>query len=447
MQTLAQINLLAAFYDESWTLPCPTLRRIFEYFSSMYPGGTTVRQRCSMLSVEVVYIDRDDAHSSHERVYVIANGWYMHPLKNKDNFNFPFSQNIVPLFISFHCANKKILSPGVVGYLQEHSPIGCRDLATLGMLKHFKIPAYFSGCLTSCIRVDMNSGSYKNGSCISVDVLRGHNNTTHKVCSQMSRENRLSRALNLLQDYAGCASLQSSRIHCVLPAKAVQARNVAFTPPANRDITWYEQDRLDGLLQLMSCDKSREVLAMAISAHVIEQLDYLLVEEESSFNHDFSSSSCSLGIYPSPVTFDISKSPLLVPWSCVRLLAPSRITTSFTENLDDVCAGLPFIVKISLVNTLTYIFSNIPTHAFTASTTVYAKLDDDIVEVSKTLSSQRDVLITLVVSNITDLQLMDLRQQTRKYSNVLLMKINKKTERIELFVVVCGLIERHRPTY
>lgn len=81
-----------------------------------------------------------------EKMKVILNGWFMHRPEN-----FPPSNDIVPLFISFHlrpCRAEEFLTERTVAYLKAHGPIGCRDLNTKALLEARGIPAYFSNCLT-----------------------------------------------------------------------------------------------------------------------------------------------------------------------------------------------------------------------------------------------------------------------------------------------------------
>lgn len=81
-----------------------------------------------------------------EECAVIMNGWYMwHPEQ------WPPSENIHPLFVSFHInkLNKdRIFIPESVQYLKKHEPIGCRDYFTCTILESVGIRNYFTGCLT-----------------------------------------------------------------------------------------------------------------------------------------------------------------------------------------------------------------------------------------------------------------------------------------------------------
>jgi hypothetical protein len=96
---------------------------------------------------KLVLISREHLDTYHgEELCVILNGWFMHYPKN-----FPPSDSIIPIFISFHL-NKSIkntfLTNSTIEYLKHHEPIGCRDLYTLDILSKHGIQAYFSGCLT-----------------------------------------------------------------------------------------------------------------------------------------------------------------------------------------------------------------------------------------------------------------------------------------------------------
>ena len=95
----------------------------------------------------ISYIDREYLNQfKEEKTKLILNGWFMHNVKN-----WPPSDNIKPLFISFHINNSAasgMLSKVGVDYLKKFQPIGCRDYNTEKILKDKGIDAYFSGCLT-----------------------------------------------------------------------------------------------------------------------------------------------------------------------------------------------------------------------------------------------------------------------------------------------------------
>lgn len=113
--------------------------------------------------VERETINRFD---SSEKVRLIMNAWWMwHPE------NFPPSESIIPLFISFHIVPsiaEKMLTPIVVEYLKKHEPIGARDVGTRDLLQKYGIKSYFSGCLTLTLGLKYKSEKH-DGTIIFVD--------------------------------------------------------------------------------------------------------------------------------------------------------------------------------------------------------------------------------------------------------------------------------------
>lgn len=103
------------------------------------------------------YVEREhmDEFVSTERVNVIMNAWWMHHPEN-----FPPSEWINPLFISFHIVPdiaKRLLSPDVISYLKRYEPIGTRDFSTSEILRQVGVDSYFSGCLTLTLGLQYKS--------------------------------------------------------------------------------------------------------------------------------------------------------------------------------------------------------------------------------------------------------------------------------------------------
>lgn len=64
---------------------------------------------------------------------------------------FPLSEDIIPVFLGFHCTDEKIIN-----YLgkKEYEPYGCRDLATMNEIKKSfgkDTNVFMSGCFTLCL--------------------------------------------------------------------------------------------------------------------------------------------------------------------------------------------------------------------------------------------------------------------------------------------------------
>jgi len=114
------------------------------------------------------YVEREhlDTFVSAEQVNLILNGWFMqHPE------NFPPSNSINPLFVSFHITPRvadALLSNETIKYLKRYEPIGARDLQTKELLESKGIKSYFSGCLTLTLGIKYKSEE-KDGSIYFVD--------------------------------------------------------------------------------------------------------------------------------------------------------------------------------------------------------------------------------------------------------------------------------------
>ena len=102
--------------------------------------------------VDVITVDRDA--STYKEVppdtWILAFGWFMHAIF-ESRYGFPFHRNLLPIFLSFHCNKRELLTAEALEYLRRHGPIGCRDWTTVDVLLSLDVPAFFSGCLTTTI--------------------------------------------------------------------------------------------------------------------------------------------------------------------------------------------------------------------------------------------------------------------------------------------------------
>lgn len=106
-----------------------------------------------------VFLNREELneYKEEEMVKLIMNGWFMHcPM------NWPPSDKILPLFVSFHInefVKNELTSEFSLDYLKKHEPIGCRDINTMLMLRDQGVNAYFSACLTLTLNQTISSQS------------------------------------------------------------------------------------------------------------------------------------------------------------------------------------------------------------------------------------------------------------------------------------------------
>ena len=98
-------------------------------------------------SDHILGLDRDRLNTYNgPSVKLVMNGWFM-----EEPSNWPPSNKIIPLFLSFHLnpsAQKEMLTPQGIKYLKAHQPIGCRDKYTQKTLEEKGVKTYFSACLT-----------------------------------------------------------------------------------------------------------------------------------------------------------------------------------------------------------------------------------------------------------------------------------------------------------
>ncbi len=103
-------------------------------------------------SMHLLPIDRD--FSSMARVpqgtWAVAFGWHMHPLFDL-RYDFPYTDHVRPIFVSFHVNRLEMLSEEALAYLREHGPVGCRDWTTVNLLLSAGVDAFFTGCFTSTV--------------------------------------------------------------------------------------------------------------------------------------------------------------------------------------------------------------------------------------------------------------------------------------------------------
>ncbi|MDE5418644.1 polysaccharide pyruvyl transferase family protein [Labilibaculum sp. DW002] len=138
------------------------VRNIGEYIQSLAPLPF-LPQVDQFINKETLSDYSGDKHK------LILNGWFMHYPQN-----WPPSNNIKPLIISFHISPKTkdlLLNDKAIEYYKLHEPIGCRDHDTLELLKNKGVNAYFSGCLTLALDRNLYKDENYQDKIIFSDVL------------------------------------------------------------------------------------------------------------------------------------------------------------------------------------------------------------------------------------------------------------------------------------
>jgi hypothetical protein len=101
-------------------------------------------------SKNIKILDRENLDKYNDTVIqTIINGWFMESPEN-----WPPSEKIKPLFISFHLnpsIETELLKDESIKYFKSHEPVGCRDIYTRDILLEKGINAYYSSCITTTI--------------------------------------------------------------------------------------------------------------------------------------------------------------------------------------------------------------------------------------------------------------------------------------------------------
>lgn len=176
---------------------------------------------------DYIFIERENLDTyDGDNVKMIMNGWYMH-----NPTNWPPSDKITPLFVSFHInilAKEHLLSDISVSYLKKHEPIGCRDYFTSQLLNERGVNAYFSGCMTltlgqnykdqkkeeKCYFVDAYYDKKINltNAIISLSNLFGSYKTIKKICKKKYNSTNLKKLLKTAKFYSVYRKLFSDEV-------------------------------------------------------------------------------------------------------------------------------------------------------------------------------------------------------------------------------------------
>jgi hypothetical protein len=204
--------------------------------------------------LEVLTVHRDASmyEAIPENTWVLCFGWFMHALF-KMRHGFPLHRNLRPIFVSFHCNKRELLTPEAVEYLKRYGPVGCRDWTTVYLLLSLGVPAFFSGCLTTTINTvfpDLTAGPPRDAPVAYVDapgeVPEGAITYRHSDGEVRRRSfvANVYEGLELLETYRRRHSgIVTSRLHCYLPTRSI-GMDVDFRPKNRADV------RFDGLIDI-----------------------------------------------------------------------------------------------------------------------------------------------------------------------------------------------------
>jgi hypothetical protein len=205
--------------------------------------------------VDVLTVHRDASMYQEipEGTWVLCFGWFMHALFRL-RFGFPLHDALRPIFISFHCNKRDLLTDEAIAYLRRYGPVGCRDWTTVYLLLSVGVPAFFSGCLTTTVNTLFPDNHVEPGAKAPVayvdvpaeDVPAGAPSFKHSAVEVRTRSfsGNCYEALQLLETYRrGHRAVVTSRLHCYLPVRSL-GMEVDFQPANRADV------RFDGLIDI-----------------------------------------------------------------------------------------------------------------------------------------------------------------------------------------------------
>lgn len=237
--------------------------------SSNYGDDIQALAAYKLLKKTDYILDREKLNqpNTDEKIKLLCNGWFM-----ENPINWPPADNLFPFFISMHLSHnndaiKYMTNPNLLSYYKAFEPIGCRDYHTMRLFEKMGIKAYFSGCLTLTFENNFLN-SDRGDEILFVDafnknmpqklrekyynqlvppsirsktkfIYHSHNNI------DMTDDERLNKAQNLIDRYSKAHLVVTSRIHCALPCLALG------TPVLFLDVgfnTYNSRNRFEGLL-------------------------------------------------------------------------------------------------------------------------------------------------------------------------------------------------------
>jgi len=206
------------------------------------------------VELDVITVHRDASmyQPIPEDTWVLCFGWYMHAIFEMRH-GFPLHRNLRPIFVSFHCNKRALLTPEAIEYLRRHGPVGCRDWTTVYLLLSCGVPAFFSGCVTTTIATVFPDAAPPPADAPvayvdmpAEEVPAGAATYAHSDPAVRRRPfvANVRNALSLLETYrTRHSAVVTSRLHCYLPVRALGVA-ADFRPRNHSDI------RFDGLIDL-----------------------------------------------------------------------------------------------------------------------------------------------------------------------------------------------------
>lgn len=250
VQTLASLGHLVRHQNVRFHGPADVL----EFVTDMQDRVRQERRLDSPPADVALYTADRDASTYEafpEGTWFLAFGWYMHPLFGLRH-DFPMHPNLRPIFVSFHCNKREMLTDEAIEYLRRYGPVGCRDWTTVDLLLSLDVPAFFSGCLTTTVdTVFPPAEPAAQEATVYVDVPPDKVPAdapsvrhSYGAVKRRSFVRNMRDAVELLEGYRQeYTKVVTSRLHCYLPTRSLGLQ-VDFQPKNRADV------RFNGLIDI-----------------------------------------------------------------------------------------------------------------------------------------------------------------------------------------------------
>ncbi|NYI79923.1 hypothetical protein [Nocardioides panzhihuensis] len=218
--------------------------------------------------------------------WMLGFGWYMHPIFEM-RYGMPFHKNLRPIFVSFHCSTRAMMTDETIEYLKKYAPIGCRDWTTVDILLSVGVPAFFSGCLTTTVSTVFPDATELPGPDAPVgyvDVFDGTIPEGAPTYAQGGLDEvrfrpfvkNIDDAITMLEGYRrDHRKLVTSRLHCYLPGRSIGI-DIDFRPknlsdPRFAGLNPLTPEEFDGIRESMN-DRLETILTKIFSGASVEEV-------------------------------------------------------------------------------------------------------------------------------------------------------------------------------
>lgn len=218
--------------------------------------------------------------------WMLGFGWYMHPIFEM-RYGMPFHKNLRPIFVSFHCSTRAMMTDETIEYLKKYAPIGCRDWTTVDILLSVGVPAFFSGCLTTTVSTVFPDATELPGPDAPVgyvDVFDGSIPEGAPTYAQGGLDEvrfrpfvqNIDDAITMLEGYRrDHRKLVTSRLHCYLPGRSIGI-DIDFRPknlsdPRFAGLNPLTPAEFDGIRESMN-DRLETILTKIFSGASVEEV-------------------------------------------------------------------------------------------------------------------------------------------------------------------------------